>query len=90
MTTKEVFAAAADVLERDGWCQGSMYRADEDGRIIGRCLLGAVRQAAKTYDDYVFAGDLLVDLLDRAPSTWNDTPGRTADEVIAKLREFAS
>ena len=89
MTIKEVFAKAADILERDGWCQGRYV--DRFGR---RCMAGAILSAGTGYaggdwtsKERKFADEFGWDL-DWA--RWNDTKGRTQDEVIAKLRELAA
>lgn len=103
--------AAADVLERDGWTQGSFHRLVDEGRIC-HCAEGAIAVASGRHEDvrpdpvsnsmvdwkpntdasarHWDALDALAEVIDahNIPS-WNDTPGRTADEVIAALRAAA-
>jgi hypothetical protein len=93
---------AADVIERDGWCQNNVLT--EDGRV---CLVGAIHTAnnkrfgrANDYCDpwdensreaLVRMDRVLPKVADGigACAVWNDTPGRTKDEVVAKLRAVA-
>ena len=81
----KVLYAAADLIERDGWCQCARYH---DGR---RCALGAIYRypfPAKRVGMHlaVLALEAVVgDVVD-----WNDHPERTAAEVITKLREVAT
>lgn len=92
MTAREVLLKAAEVLERDGWRQ-------HDAGFVGqpRCVLGAMRQAClPELPGGAFAdaqGALHSFIYDRGHScgivVWNDSPGRTADEVIAALRAAA-
>lgn len=91
--------AAADVLERDGWIRGSLHKLASCGG--GHCALGAIHVATGVVDDwgeeaqtaYQRAADaerLLTRHLNIGPlPAWNDRPGRTADEVIAALRDAA-
>ncbi len=92
VTAAEVARKAADLLERDGWCQGRLY--SDDGE---RCLLGvliAVEQYLDTPDevDEIDAVDEAIGCRVGTPflAKWNDAPERTADEVIALLREVAN
>src|SRR6516164_3781777 len=79
---------AADLLERDGWCQREFE--DAQGRY---CLVGAINRALPLE----VRQDLAEDLLEAAemhmskfvgadPMRWNDRPGRTKEEVISALR----
>jgi hypothetical protein len=87
MTPSQVLLAAADLLERDGWCQGTL----RDG--IGRhCTNGAINAVTLVYmgDPFSGAWKLLYSLLDRTSVTaWNDAPWQTAENVIATLRKAA-
>ena len=81
MTPEEILAEAARLVER-GWCQGT-YR-DTDGRV---CLVGALNEASGrpcTYLDEAWNAVCLE--IPQGPSDWNDTPGRTAEEVATALR----
>jgi hypothetical protein len=87
--TVELLKAAKVVLNDYGWIQG-----DTGNRHVGFCALGAVREAA-TGQDFGIAAmilrpnayDALVDASRSEAlvpvSTFNDTPGRTKDEVLA-------
>ncbi len=70
----------SDVLRRDGWCQG--VGTDRAGR---RCAIGAI--SATFSDDGHAAFDFRTAIYMANPgfgiAQWNDTPGRTAQEVIA-------
>ena len=91
--------AAADVLERDGWTQNTNLN-EETGC---RCAMGALAYVAsngETSHDGVLrdtprdirlraATGPLVDLINNGITMWNDTPGRTAAEVVAALRAAA-
>lgn len=81
MTAEEiqtVFNRAADLLERDGWCQGKYWM--DDGRC---CLVGAAMRMGATPECWQ-------ELSRRTgvlhPQYWNDEPGRTVEEVLAVLR----
>jgi hypothetical protein len=87
VTAAEILRRAADVLRRDGWCQGDMRRADGH-----RCMAGAVIAAMVTVDGHwsraiEHAFFSVIGTHDR--TGWNDTPGRTAAEVIAALEAAA-
>ena len=110
MTTKEVFAAAADLLGREGWGQGSYKKEDGTRCMLGACMAVTVGdrfenahdanwQPKSVCEDYSVAVQALEDHFYALGKTtgkrasaaeWNDAPGRTKDEVIAKLRELAS
>jgi len=51
---REVFRLAADLLERDGWCQKSYLNAD--GK---RCIKGAVYDAAMPVELRIAAKDII-------------------------------
>lgn len=86
MTPAEVLRKAAEYLETHGWMQG-------DYGVPGgpSCLLGAMRKTTRaTTPDYDIAyWAIRKSVGGRLPVEWNDQPGRTAEEVIAKLREVA-
>lgn len=93
----DICRAAAVQLETGGWCQEAMYFG------TAACMRGAIKDQIDWGDDnaYRLAIDTygVVALLLGAESysslpedqitSWNDEQGRTADEVIAKLREAA-
>lgn len=95
MTNKEVRAKALEALESRGWCQGNW--SDMGGRC---CMMGAVRVALQG-NTGPLRDAVHLDLYDNIMSGlrdelglyrredvygWNDTPGRTLDEVKAALR----
>lgn len=76
---------AADLIERDGWCQG--LGRDADG---SRCAAVALHDAQA--DRLVWRGAyraLKARVGTRLVVDWNDTPGRTQAEVVAALRAAA-
>ncbi len=88
MTAAEVARKAADLLKRDGWCQGR-----SEGPNGERCLVAALSVAG--WRSTRMAWRRVFEAIRQeagAPSLtdWNDTPGRTADEVIALLRQVAT
>lgn len=88
VTTRDVLHRAADLLEEFGWCQ-----LDDGSKASGSmCLIGSVRAAAGDLGfnealalRSVYASPAIPSL----PMHWNDAPGRTREEVIARLREAA-
>lgn len=44
----EILDAAAALLERDGWLQTQERVFDRDGKVIGRCAVGAIHDATAT------------------------------------------
>jgi hypothetical protein len=89
VTRRDVLLRAADLLEEFGWCQGE-FGSKEDGSF---CLYGAVDTA---HSDLTGKpgwaprefGIFLHKRLGGCAS-WNDDPGRTKAEVVARLREAA-
>ena len=79
----KVLLRAAEYIEEHGWCQHDLV--EMSGRV---CLMGAIYSVAKE-DDARAALDMVVNAIGRFPSVWNDAPGRTQAEVVAKLREVA-
>lgn len=92
-TVKEVLIAAKWILENYGWCQGFYAKDAEGQRVYGYhiegaacyCTLGALNMV-ETAADGLRAGatDLVIEVIgnDWIVSDWNDTPGRTKDEVL--------
>jgi hypothetical protein len=78
--------AAADLLATNGWIQGAP--SDEHGRY---CIDGAVNVVTDDANVYKDATEAVLDHLGTPSITgWNDKPGRTAEQVIAVLRETAA
>ena len=91
VTAADVLERAADLLEEFGWCQDD-YGSRREGTL---CLFGAFQEARRDFglpmsgwsEDYL-RPFRAVGIL--APIWWNDRPGRTKAEVVAKLREAAA
>ena len=73
-----VYDKAIEIIHERGWVQGGEIR----GGSGGTCLMLALCEADLNIDWRATLRHL--DLT--AIIAWNDTPGRTADEVIAKLK----
>ena len=75
--------AAADLIEREGWCQGALTSPEG-----GYCVEGALMQAPLWYASVTYEAaqrDLTLTLGQLIPR-WNDTPGRTKQKVLEMLR----
>lgn len=92
MTPSDVLRGAAQLLKEEGWTQHAFL--DAHGRM---CVTGAINRAANGGALYVGAEDnvgsaawrALADKLGCRVTDWNDTPGRTAEEVISTLESLA-
>jgi len=84
----QILLDAADLIETYGWVQGRLGTCE-----VGFCITGALRQASQ-WGIRQGCGEaqraLHRSLGGMNPSTWNDVPGRTKEEVIAQLRKAAS
>lgn len=78
----EALLRAAAYIEEHGWCQHTM-RA-HGGRV---CMVGAVEEV--TGESCSSAWTKLQDAMEGACGHWNDAPGRTVAEAVAKLRAIA-
>ncbi len=86
---------AADLLEREGWCQGMLH--DDYGR---HCTVGAINRISKMNDALEAIRKLAFSVYGGGVCwssecsghlvCWNDQPGRTADEVIERMRSVAT
>jgi hypothetical protein len=83
----DIYRRAVEILDRDGWCQGT--EQDHTGR---HCAQGALRIAAgwsaKECADMALENAVLRPLqqhLSSLVTVWNDAPGRTEAEVRASL-----
>ncbi len=85
---KRILLKAADILREYGWCQDAIEHPD--GR---RCALGAIAMAARVLGlkEYFHAERAMEKMLpnETVPS-WNDAPGRTAEEVIEAMEKAAT
>lgn len=105
MTPKDILNKAADWLEENAWCQNSLCRRGgiSFNRIVPDaercCLNGAIYMASgldlgRTKKNQIAAISQAFDLVEKSlgtrnPARWNDTKGRTKQEVIAALRKAA-
>jgi len=84
MTGEELLARAADLLEREGWCQGVLRTREGH-----HCMLGALEEVglgcAEVLFDQVIPA-ITAELGGENLVRYNDTFGRTAEEVITTLR----
>ena len=96
--TKTIFLRAAELVEQ-GWTTTTMARDKggdpvwwDDARAVRFCAMGAVWRASAdaglTLNDTRWLASLLRESVGNSASGWNDAPGRTAEEVAAKLREL--
>lgn len=74
---------AADYIERHGWQQE--FLGCGGGPV---CVLGGIYYANEGRY-YITAAGRLMDSLGGRADQWNDRPGRTQAEVVAKLRAVA-
>ena len=70
---------AADYIEQHGWCQHRLRDGDKV------CAIGAIGFLVKNIEAIGRFRSFLGGRID----TWNDTVGRTKDEVVAALRACA-
>jgi hypothetical protein len=82
-TVQAALERAAQLIERDGWCQGRMHALSGE-----RCLFKAILDA-EPCDSRVVIGEVRSRLGTNSIVSlwnWNDEHGRTKDEVLALLR----
>lgn len=85
MEAHEAVRKVRELLEARGWCQGEA--TSPDGR---HCIIGAldmVTHPAGGTDLYWDTQAFLRKVLGGSIAVWNDAPGRTFEEVKAKLIE---
>jgi len=81
MTTREIRALAARLIERDGWCTETF--AEKDG---SRCIAGAILAASADRTEYSqTAEEIERELGCGTLMQWNEAPGRTVEDVLAAL-----
>ena len=101
MDVAEVLERAADLIEPEGkWTQDAFARTEKGFPIGPRednaacfCLRGAIIRAGdfSTEREFPAAINRALRLSTAARAVrWNDAPGRTQSEVVAKLREAAA
>lgn len=83
MTVLENLKSARETLLRDGWCQHEITNSEGQ-----HCLIGTVLYTRGDIDLNTM-GSLLKILRDDGfvggPAHWNDTPGRTEQDVLKLL-----
>lgn len=96
-TVREALLAAAELLEKPGaWTQGENAR-DEFAVAVDPlareatcwCIEGAMLRVMGSKRPTGASWSAVIMALKEVPCDWNDTPGRTQAEVVAKLREAA-
>jgi len=94
-----ILERAAKLIETKGWTQGS-YARDANGEAVSIldknaecfCIIGALSHESLGYDfnirckAYQFAANIICN---KCLPTWNDTHGRTKEEVITFLKSAA-
>lgn len=75
----------ADSLEKHGWCQGTMFGVDSKRCLAGGAIYVDSLDSLKLLSSYLKLDPHCLSLLIK----WNDTPGRTKEEVINTLRSAA-
>lgn len=91
----DVLNGAADLIERDGWCQ-NQYRSVDGGRCLTRALADALDlplngPALWQHNPLYLDAEAV---LQHVTGRWtivgfNDEPGRTKAEVVAAIRAAA-
>lgn len=90
-TIKEVLVQAKQILVQQGWCQGQY--TDNKGRC---CMSEAIQRVhnpdpkhswLSEEDGTSQAHSFLYKFLRGSIAKWNDTDGRTQEEVLSKLDE---
>jgi hypothetical protein len=93
--------ASADVIDRNGWAQGE-YAERQEGKPVETwpvCALGAVNVATSghplgggdwgTIQRFILTKETLSAHVGQSVIDWNDTPGRTAEQVTEAFRACA-
>lgn len=93
---KEYFLRAAEIIEEKGWCQHAYV-----GMFGEVCLSEAFKRATAELNPsstFQFVSELTkvemefarhINSASGSTPRWNDQPGRTKENVLAKLREVA-
>lgn len=85
---QRLLLAAADHIERYGWCQGRAYA--RLGFNVPSCMYGAICDQEHFPKGARAMAEIKVnEALGGFMAHWNDAPERTKPEVIAKLRAVA-
>jgi hypothetical protein len=95
---REIAEKAVELLNTEGWQQGEYTNFDPDAAAEGRyryipcgpyCMVGAVAMATSLLDNLAWTSALSKTEASEYNLyvSWNDTPGRTKEEVINKIME---
>src|SRR6266480_438144 len=81
---------AADLIERDGWCQGANVKVWKER--FQHCPFGAITHFSATRPKVFLAVMAAMKRVIGGTTVpiWNDAEDRTAQQVIDKLREAAT
>lgn len=87
----KMLSRMADYIEEHGWCQHWYW---EEQRV---CIIGSMHKVAKGHVDdiavvlnrYLRQKKYMDSDIGHNIASWNDTPGRTKEEVVAMLRKAA-
>lgn len=88
MTVADALNAAADLIETKGWCQG-FYTNDAGGMCIEGALIRATEADERDSVGLFTNAAAAIIAHGKGFVAFNDTPGRTAAEVIGLLRDTA-
>lgn len=90
LTPAQQLRAAAEVIRRDGWAQGWKVCIGPHGPC---CPVIALNRVERDRENWSVNRACLRRVIDRFDDggiiAWNDTPGRTVDEVLAALESAA-
>ena len=80
--------AAAEYLRAHGWCQRTTYGSTDPDSPA--CIVGALWRVTQSHERTKHVSDILFHRLgDVNLVAWNDTRGRTVDEVLDLLERAA-
>ena len=89
-TARDVLRHAALIIEERGWVQRVLSNAEGQVCALGAIYTAATGEAYGAPDRYCDeAAEALSEHVGADIEDWNDAQGRTAEQVIAALREAA-
>lgn len=82
MKPSEIVLEAANVIRKEGWWNSNMPYTNE-----GRCIMEAVLDCTKPYssDKMTSIRNVIAEIVDDRPESWNDRPERKRGEVLRVL-----
>ena len=83
-SVSEVLEQAAELIRRHGWVQRKYGTTGE-----GYCIIGAIIAVPKHESGYPAIEALREELGGQSVMLWNDTEGRTKEEVLELLERAA-